>query len=161
MASPYRTLSIYKDDYVEAAIDRLFDKVVEYPDGCQLFEGATDGQGYGKLAFGGSTLKTHVLSYLYYRGDIPEAMDVCHSCNVKNCCNPDHLYLGSRSINVQHAHRDGLVPQMRISNEEAMDIYIATNMGIRVSDIVQAYPTLDHSIVGRIRDKLAFKWIHG
>jgi hypothetical protein len=50
----------------------------------------------------------HRLAWEKANGPVPKGMDVCHSCNVKGCENPEHLYLGTRSENIAHAHRDGL-----------------------------------------------------
>jgi hypothetical protein len=34
-------------------------------------------------------------------------MVVCHSCDVRACCNPDHLWLGTQSDNIKDAIAKG------------------------------------------------------
>ena len=34
------------------------------------------------------------------RGPIPRGMILCHRCDESRCCNPDHLFLGTRGDNM-------------------------------------------------------------
>jgi hypothetical protein len=142
-------------------MDRVMSRV-EKVDGHWLYVGSSDGKGYGKVAFAmRKTIKTHVLAYLYHHGDIPANTDVCHKCNVKNCINPEHLYLGTRSENVQHAHRDGLVSQCRLTNEQAMEVFKQANEGQKYQRDIAKDFGIDQQMVSMIKRKRAFKWIHG
>ena len=156
----YRTLSYYRDDYVLAAVDRMMAKTVR-KDGHLLFEGAGDGAGYGKLAFSGETIKTHVLMYMHKFGDIPEEMCVCHKCNIKNCIEPSHLYLGTSSDNNSQAWKDGLQPNATISDSLALEIFAAgKDPCMTHADLGRKFG-VTRSIARKIRLGLAFTWIHG
>ena len=42
----------------------------------------------------------HRLSWIENRGAIPPDLQVLHKCDVRNCVNPNHLYLGDQSRNM-------------------------------------------------------------
>lgn len=68
--------------------------------GCWIWLGAWDSCGYGKIASSGrNSIGTHRLFYAYYKGPIPDGLQVCHKCDTPSCCNPDHLFIGSVSDN--------------------------------------------------------------
>lgn len=69
--------------------------------GCWLWLGGVMGRGYGRFNWKPANNYTHRASWMLYRGDIPKKMDVCHSCDVPWCVNPDHLFVGTRQDNIR------------------------------------------------------------
>ena len=67
---------------------------------CWLWTGGKRPFGYGFIWYEGRNLSVHRLSFEMHHGPIPEGMVVCHRCDVPSCLNPDHLFLGSQSVNV-------------------------------------------------------------
>lgn len=58
--------------------------------------------GYGMLRDDRGKMTTaHRVAYRLFIGEIPEGLCVCHSCDIPSCCNPEHLWLGTRRDNVQ------------------------------------------------------------
>ncbi len=53
---------------------------------------------YGAF-FMGRNIPSHRLSYAVHIGEIPAGMCVCHKCDNPRCCNPEHLFLGTRKDN--------------------------------------------------------------
>lgn len=74
---------------------------VEKTDGCWLWTGCRDKDGYGHFAMNGATVKAHRASYILANGPITEGLHILHSCDNPSCVRPDHLYAGTRSQNMQ------------------------------------------------------------
>jgi len=80
--------------------DRFFQKVNK-TDKCWLWTGALNSRGYGCFSIDRKSKLAHRYSYEIYKGEIPKGMYVCHACDVPNCVNPDHLWLGTASDNIK------------------------------------------------------------
>lgn len=96
------------------AIERLLSRVEKAPNGCWLYSGQLDPQGYGRITDdNGKTSSTHRMSYTYHCGSIPPGLQVDHECHNsdlkcmagprcahRRCVNPEHLRLATPRDNV-------------------------------------------------------------
>ena len=67
--------------------------------GCLEWQGSRDRGGYGTLRSGKRDHKAHRVAYEKHYGAIPKRLFVLHECDNPPCCNPEHLFLGTPSIN--------------------------------------------------------------
>lgn len=86
------------------AIEKFWKHIrVEVPDGCWLWTGDTDKEGYGLLRpYGnkGMHCRAHRFSYEYFLGPIPGNLPLDHLCDTPPCVYPYHLEPKTQRANV-------------------------------------------------------------
>ena len=75
--------------------------------GCWLWLGGHNDGGYGATSKESGFKTAHRMFYAHYKGSIPAGMLVLHKCDVRLCCNPDHLYLGDYKQNIRDMYDRG------------------------------------------------------
>ncbi len=74
---------------------------------CWNWTGAVGNRGYGKCTKDGESLRTHRFAYEVFVGEITDDKFVLHHCDNRLCLNPNHLFLGTHTDNVQDMHKKG------------------------------------------------------
>lgn len=68
---------------------------------CWLWIGCLNSSKYGQIRVNGRTRGAHQISYELFVGEIKDKLWVLHKCDVPNCVNPNHLFLGDVVANTQ------------------------------------------------------------
>lgn len=81
-------------------IERFIERSDE---GCWLWTGALNPNGYGLIFLAETARLAHRVAYTEYVGPIPDGMPLDHLCRVKRCVAPDHLEAVTASENTRRA----------------------------------------------------------
>jgi len=77
-------------------------------DECWPWTAGTFRNGYGQfIRSNGSHITASRFAWIFAHGEIPDSICVLHKCDNPVCCNPDHLFLGTRGDNNRDAISKG------------------------------------------------------
>lgn len=88
---------------------KLIAQSVRLENGCWEWTGPRWGGGgehrrYGATTYLGKTRSAHKVSYMIFKGEIPEGMEIEHICQFPLCVNPDHLQPATHFQNCRRAY---------------------------------------------------------
>ena len=84
--------SVYRFDKTDPSFETLVGtRITIDPSGCWLWTGRLDEFGYGVFSDKGRTVRVYRFVFETFNGPIPRGWHLHHRCEVKDCCNPEHL----------------------------------------------------------------------
>ena len=131
--------------------------------GCWLWIGAITSNGYGNMKIKGLQIPAHRFSYKFHYGSIPEGLCVLHKCDVRNCVNPDHLFVGTVTDNNRDCMKKGRRPApigerhggTKLTEKQAKEIKYSS---LRNCELAEKYQ-IGRPAVTQIRNGTNWKYI--
>jgi len=145
-------------------IGRFLDHYIPEPNsGCWFWEGSLDDNGYARFEVDGIRILVHRYSYKIHHPEInlDDDPEICvlHSCDIRCCINPDHLFLGTRQNNTDDCVKKGRqtkgVMNGRAELTEIQVLQIRNDT--RSNRIIGKEYEISHSTVGRIKTRKIWK----
>ena len=125
--------SVVKLPYHEVTVeDRLKGRLTADVNGCQVYTGTKNSSGYGSIKINGKMVGSHRVAWELANGPIADGMCVLHHCDNPPCCNPDHLFLGTRKDNANDRDAKG-----RLVTPKGEKNGIATVPDLVVADVIR------------------------
>ena len=142
--------------------ERFWSKVNKNGDGgCWIWLGATNTFGYGKFELDYKMVSAHRLSFELFNGPIPKGKNICHTCDRRNCINPDHLYAGTQKQNMLDMLRGGRHSngsKCRLTRPEVIEIRLSAATGIPFDILCERF-NRDLVTISRIVNRHSYsKW---
>lgn len=120
------TIRLFKDNYVQASFKSPYNEVDFY------------------------IARSHRLAAMLYIGEIPDNYFAIHKCDIKMCCNPDHLYIGTIQDNqLDFSNRRGnYSPNARLTRYCCESIKYYKNLGEHtIPEIAKAHNCSEGTVV--------------
>lgn len=97
------------------------------PNACWLWTGAKTGHphgcgGYGVINFKRKAYGAHKVAWTITNGPVAKGLYVLHKCDVRHCCNPAHLFLGTHKDNMDDMTAKGRRAHHKLTLEKASQI---------------------------------------
>lgn len=118
--------------------------------GCWIWQKSTR-TGYGAFIMTGIHIYAHRAAFEALNGCIPPDMLVLHHCDVRLCCNPDHLYLGDYTDNINDAYHRGERRNRKLHRDDIPDIMRYRRLGETWFEIGERYGTSKQAVLQMVK----------
>lgn len=98
--------------YTRSTLAERFWTKVRKTETCWIWEASTVHGGYGKFFLEkqgrrSKFARAHVVAYTLTKGPVPPGLLVLHTCDVRLCVRPEHLFAGTQQVNIRDAMKKG------------------------------------------------------
>lgn len=138
--------------YKRQSREDVFWENIEKTDSCWIWKAGKNPDGYGMMFYHGKYKGAHRISWSIHHGDIPDGLCVLHRCDVRNCVNPEHLFLGNHKKNMEDMCRKGrhALGNRKLTDSNVIEIKKLIELGNQNLTIARKF-NMDPSTISNIR----------
>jgi hypothetical protein len=139
----------------EKSVDsEIIEKTVSTP--CHLYQGAKDDYGYGFLTYRGKTRRAHIYSYeSKIKSKVEKTLNVIrHMCNNRQCVNPEHLEIGTRSENSKDSLYNS--KNAKLTEDDVKEIRKKLEYKMTCADIAKEF-NVSYTTVANIKNGVSWR----
>lgn len=134
------------------------------PEECWPWKGYVKPSGHGLTSYQSRAIHTHRKAWILAKGPIRRGLCVNHLCDNQLCCNPAHLYLGTRAANMVDRFEKisgERAPGRRtvLSPVQLSELYQARTNGMKLTECAEKFgvhvATICRYVTAIRREKLA------
>jgi hypothetical protein len=127
------------------------------PDECWPWLAGKFKTGYGGIRIGDRSVKAHRVALELTLGEPLPALEVCHRCDNKVCCNPGHLFLGTHRDNMEDLARKLLHPNRKLTPDQVRSIRERRAGGATASAVAREFGVSKGCVDGIVKGR---SWRH-
>jgi hypothetical protein len=86
---------------------KIKENVTKDKNGCLVWNGYKDKNGYGKTTIASRSVAVHRIVYAINYDDFDQSLLICHKCDNPACCKPSHLFMGTHKDNERDKIKKG------------------------------------------------------
>lgn len=136
-------------------------KTIANPEKCWEWQGCRNTKGYGLSTFKGKRAVAHRIAFYLHNG-YWATNDVCHSCDNPPCCNPNHLWEGTRKENMADMMAKGRgvgkKKKPKLTPENILKIRELLNNNQRIMNIARLF-NVSCATIYDIKKERKWKWV--
>lgn len=132
--------------------------------GCICWTGRRNRGGYGQIRVGKRLISAHRVAWELANGEVPDGLGVLHRCDVRNCINTEHHFLGTHADNMadmvaKKRHQFGERHHWALlSNADAITISERLSSGAAVSALASEY-NVSRGVVHSIQRGISWRTV--
>lgn len=120
---------------------------------CWNWKAGKSAKGYGYFHFSGKQRQSHQMALAFSGVHIPDGQIACHHCDNPTCCNPKHLFVGTKKENNKDRARKGRSAGRRFDQTDIQQILALADRGETYRDIARrfqcGFTAIRHIATGR------------